>query len=305
MELIETVANSKIGLIIGISVRSFLWGYRVLQIVMLGNFRVLVDGVRVHSDLGPAGKKLAGLLFAFPAKPHRRERLAEMFWPELDSERSRAALNSAVWRLRKLLAHEPASRGGQYLQTVGSDIVLEPGSWLEIDVLRFKKAIHESLIRTDSLDDLQTQNRLSHALGWYEAPFLDGEDSDWILEEREKLHSMFVRAAMSLVRHFGTAHDYENGIALCRRILNFEPYRESIVRCLLLLLSLNDQRSEAIRTYESWSNSLKREVGVRPMPATAQLMDELRNCQCEGQFETIRRRVFFPDKSQGLSATLA
>ena len=35
----------------------------------------------------------------------------------------------------------------------------------------------------------------------YEGPFLDGEDAEWILEERERLHSLFIQSAMIMVRH--------------------------------------------------------------------------------------------------------
>jgi DNA-binding SARP family transcriptional activator len=83
--------------------------------------------------LGPAGRGLASFLFAYPNRPHRRERLADLFWPELDTERARRALNSAIWRLRKLLASEPRSAGGRNLLTIGTETILERAPWLDID----------------------------------------------------------------------------------------------------------------------------------------------------------------------------
>ena len=74
----------------------------MLNVGLLGVFRVAGVDNRTWSELGPAGRGLASFLFTYPGRPHRRERLADLFWPELDAERARRALNSAIWRLRKL-----------------------------------------------------------------------------------------------------------------------------------------------------------------------------------------------------------
>jgi DNA-binding SARP family transcriptional activator len=264
----------------------------MLQIGLLGSFRILLDGARVHCELGRSGRNMAGFLFAFSARAHRRERLAELCWPELDPERSRAALNSAMWRLRKAIGCEPASNGGLNIRNIGSEIVVEPASWLEIDTQLFEKNVRHLLESHASLLNASLREGLCGALDRYEGPFLEGEDAEWILEERERLHSMFVRAAMSLVKYYGYAALYEDGIALARRILVYDPYRESAIRNLLALLSLNDQRAEALQVYDRWTTSLKRELGVEPMPATVQLANELRLCDSAKQFETIKDRLF-------------
>lgn len=264
----------------------------VLQVGLLGTFRVLVDGARVHCELGRTGKNMASFLFAFPGKAHRRERIADLFWPELDAERSRAALNSAIWRLRKMLDREPASHGGGNVRTIGSEVVLEPGTRLEIDTQIFERKVQQTFSNAEALKDTLLRKSLQEGLGRYEGPFLEGEDADWILEERERLHSLFVRAAANLVRYYGNVAAYEDGIALARRILALDPYRESELRNLLVLLSLNDQRAEALRTYERWRASLRRELGVDPMPATIELVGQLRSSQSIADFKGIKTRLF-------------
>ena len=93
----------------------------MLSISLLGAGRVMRSSERIWSDLGPAGRRLAGFLFTFPDRPHRRERLIDLFWPELDAERGRRAMNSAVWRLRKLIASTPEYKEGHGLRTVGPE----------------------------------------------------------------------------------------------------------------------------------------------------------------------------------------
>ena len=82
----------------------------MLIVSLLGASRVTSENEQIWSDLGPAGRRLAGFLFTFPDRPHRRERLIDMFWPELELEKGRRAMNSAVWRLRKLLASSPGQQ---------------------------------------------------------------------------------------------------------------------------------------------------------------------------------------------------
>ena len=100
----------------------------------------------------------------------------------------------------------------------------------------------------------------------YVGPFLDGEEMDWVLEERERLHSLFVRAASELLLQFGNARRCEEGIAVARRLLALDPFRELIHRSLLILLVLNGQRAEALRGYERWSAAFRRELSIDPMP---------------------------------------
>ena len=42
-------------------------------------------------------------------------------------------MNSAVWRLRKLLASSPEYKEGHSLRTVGPETILERTPWLDVD----------------------------------------------------------------------------------------------------------------------------------------------------------------------------
>jgi DNA-binding SARP family transcriptional activator len=248
----------------------------MLSVGLLGVFRVANVDKGIWSELGPAGRGLASFLFTYPGRPHRRERLADLFWPELDAERARRALNSAIWRLRKLLATEPESGGGETLQTIGSEMVLEPAPWLDIDAIALQEAAALVLKQPAAAQDTAILNRIATVLHRSEGPFLDGDDSEWILEERERLHSLFLRAATVVACRLGVAGFYEDAISLARRGLRFDPFREELVRDYLILLALDERRCEAIRYYDRWSKTLKAEVDVTPLPATRLLMQEIR-----------------------------
>jgi DNA-binding SARP family transcriptional activator len=265
----------------------------MLSVRMLGVLTVSIDGQLVNDDLGPSGRLLSGYLFEFMGKVHRRERLADQFWDGLEPERARAAFNTALWRLRKLLARDPSSEGGQNLRTLGSEIVLETAPWLSVDTHQFESAIGKTLDWQQRPNEAPNRvNALESAIQKYEGPFLEGEDADWVIEERERLHSLYIRAASELVRCFGCNERYEEAIAVARRVLVADPFREGIFRSLALLLVLDGQRAAALRHYERWRASFRRELGIDPMPQTIRLADDIRSGQIFDYLDNLKSQYF-------------
>jgi DNA-binding SARP family transcriptional activator len=263
----------------------------MLSVGLLGVFRVAGADMRVWCELGPAARGLASFLFTYPNRGHRREKLADLFWPELDAERARRAINSAIWRLRKLLATQPESAGGQNLQTVGSETILRNAPWLDVDIWSLQSLTAPVLKDLAAPLEPQRLAAITAILHRYEGPFLDGDEGDWILEERERLHSIFLRTATIAVRSLGIAGQYHDAISLARHALRFDPFREELMRNLLVLLALDEQRCEAIRSYQHWSDLLKRELSIAPLPATRRVIEEIQTLDSAEGFQRLRGRL--------------
>jgi DNA-binding SARP family transcriptional activator len=263
-----------------------------LSVGLLGVFRIANVDDRFWFGLGAAGRSLASYLFTYPGRPHRREHLADLFWPTLDQDRARSALNSAVWRVRKLLASNSKSAGERGLRTAGPEILLEHGDWLDVDAIALQDAANSVIKKPAMLADPAALDRLVAVLSRYEGPFLDGEDGDWILEERERLHSIFVRTAIQVVCQLGRERRYSDAIELARLALKFDPYREELFRLLLGLLTLNEQRANAIRQYDNWSKSLAKDLEIAPLPATCAFVKDIRAIHTDEEFQALRVRLF-------------
>jgi len=263
----------------------------MLSVSLFGVFRVKSIDEHLWSELGPSGRGLASFLFAHPDRPHRRERLADLFWPALDSERGRRALNSAVWRLRKLLASASQSRDYRNLKTLGSETILERTPWLDIDSCALQEATSVLLGAPEGSLSLERLREIGAALYRYEGPFLDGDEGDWVLEERERLHSQFVRGTLLAARALGNCSQYHDAILLARHALRFDPFREELVRILIILLALDERRGESIRYYESWSKYLRTELNISPMAATRVVLDEIKNLSDPNDVERLRVRL--------------
>lgn len=247
----------------------------MLSVNLLGGASFSVNGAVVRSDLGPAGRLLACYLFEFAGRAHRRERLADLFWADIDGDRARSALNTAIWRIRKIL--ELGSKGAaRHLITVGNDVILEQSQSVQIDTHKLESASRRVLSRPEdaALSELEMQD-VSAAVEGYGGPFLDGYDGDWVVQERERLHCLFVRSTFQLMRATAMQGQYEQALDFGRRILAMDPLRENVQRDVMLLLVLNGQRAAAIRTYQRLLDLLRSELDIEPMPETKRLHKDI------------------------------
>jgi DNA-binding SARP family transcriptional activator len=261
-----------------------------LSVRMLGGLAFVSGGCRVGADLGANGRLLAAYLLEFPSRIHRRERLASLFWADKEPGHARATLNTALWRVRKLLARGP-NQSGPVLHTGGQEIVIELATRIHIDTHHFDSAARSALgdMNAPSPGTLA----LEAAVGSYFGSFLDGTDSDWIIAERERLHTLYVRCLSELMKTHAASCQYELAISAARRILNVDPFRESVQRQLVLLLTLNGQRAQAIVELRRWAVDLRREMGIEPMPETGRLERSILSGEiCSGLSEL--KRSYFP-----------
>lgn len=247
----------------------------MLNVTLLGGASFSIDGAVIKSDLGPAGRLLACYLFQFIGKAHRREQLADLFWSELDQEKARSALNTAMWRIRKLL-DLAAKDGHRSLVTVAGNILLEPSSFVEVDTHVLQNASKKATSRSKSPNLTETdESEVAAVIDAYGGPFMDGDDGDWVLQERERLHSLFVRSSLELMRAAARRGQHECAIEYGRRILAADPLREAVQRDLMLLLVANGQRANAIQAYHHLRSVLRSELRVDPMPDTDHLYHKI------------------------------
>ena len=74
-----------------------------LDISLLGPFDVRLDGQPVTNFASDKMRALLAYLAARPDRPHRREALAGLLWPESPERAARASLRNILPRLRRLL----------------------------------------------------------------------------------------------------------------------------------------------------------------------------------------------------------
>src|SRR5512135_476711 len=148
----------------------------MLQVRLLGQFDVLLDGKRVVIP-SRAAQSLFAFLILKAGTIHRREILAGTFWPDTSDEAARKNLRQELWRIRKAIsAQQPAE--DNYLLAAEFTLTFNREAEYWLDVEQIEKPSF----------DLQA---LLSNLAVYEGELLPGFYDDWIALERERIQTAY------------------------------------------------------------------------------------------------------------------
>mgnify|MGYP005849363635 CR=1 FL=1 len=247
-----------------------------LRLFLLGTPQLELEGTAVELDRRKAVALLAYL--AVTARPHHRDALATLFWPELDQSRARAALRRTLSALNIALA-------GDWLAADRETIKLKrgPDLWLDVEqfqTLRTAGQSHDHPANEVCADCLAA---LTEAAALYRADLLAGftlpdspDFDEWHFFEAEKLRRDLAGALERLVTGLAARADYQAALAYARRWQQLDPLHEPAHRWLMQLYASTGQRAAALRQYQECERILAEELGVAPSAETAALYERIR-----------------------------
>ena len=254
-----------------------------LSMRFLGGVQVRLDGKPVATLEYDKVRALLAYLAMEADRPHRREALAGLLWPELPERRARRNLSQALLTLRRALGG-----GGStpLLSVTPHTIQFDPASDHWTDVSAFTALLaaceahpHWRLETCDACRDL-----LDCAAELYHGPLLEGLSvpdcptfEEWQLVWRERLHHEATDALRALA--YGCDHRGD-----CRAALRYaelwvaaDPWHEGAHRQLMRALAQSRRRGEALAQYETCRRTLDEELGVHPAGETVALYEAIRD----------------------------
>lgn len=194
--------------------------------------------------------------------------LAELFWQDMPSSQSMKNLRTVLPNLRQLV--------GTHLIVTRQTITFNRESpyFLDIEPLQ--------AIANHKQNDINLQF-LSEAITQYQGDFLEGfyvpdalEFENWALMERERLRELALKGLDTLAEQCLVNQDYAAGLALTRKLLTLDPWRETAHQQQMLFLAQNGQRSAALSQYAVCRQILADEFDAEPMAETTALYEQIR-----------------------------
>lgn len=237
-----------------------------LQIVLLGGFRVRVNGRVIPDDAWRRRKPAAVVKLLALAPGHRlhREQAMELLWPELDPAAAAANLRKAVHHARRALGGPP-----DLIASMGDSLSL-PATGLWVDVDAFQTAAMRAR-RTAAPDDYAA------ALALYGDGLLpEDRYEEWAIQPREELHADFLALLGELAGLLEARSDLDGAAASLRRLVAADALNEEAHARLVRVYALAGRRTEALRQYEYLRELLATELGIEPSPETQRLYEEVR-----------------------------
>ncbi len=236
----------------------------MLDLRTLGTIELTREGAPV-SKLLAQPKRMALLVYLAVNGTRRsvlREELRGLFWPDYPESRARAALNQALYALRKSLGPVAIdSRGAVAL-------LVHPGA-LQCDAVAFDEAIarHAPLA----------------ALRLYRGDFLPGfsihgtpEFERWVESTRGRLRFHALEAAAAVCAAAHAKGDVREAVRWARRRVELDPTDEVALRDLLTVLAAAGYRTEAAKAYKTFARDLAQQLEMAPSPETDELLHTIR-----------------------------
>ena len=211
-------------------------------------------------------------------RPHPREALFGLLWPDWPQSSALANLRYALSDLRQCIGDREADP--PFLLITREAIRWNPDSDYALDVAALEArdwGAGPGMARDATASPPGVLRPL------YRGPLLEGlsvGDSpafeEWLRAQREHLEQRFLALLQRLGEHYERAGDYAQAQRCAERQVELDPVREEAQRRLMRALALGGERNAALAHYQGSRATLAQELGVEPAPETTALYEQIR-----------------------------
>jgi ABC-type transport system substrate-binding protein/DNA-binding SARP family transcriptional activator len=240
-----------------------------LRIYLAGRLALEADG-RVVGDArfpGRQGRLLFAYLVCEQGTLVPREALAAALWGDAPPATSDKALSVLVSKLRTLLGEQGVDGARALTASFGCyRLDLPDDSWVDVLAAADAARTAEGALAAGDLAGAQAAASLAAAIT--RAPFLPGEDADWVEDKRRELADVRSRVLDVLADSSLRSGDAAESVKWAEQAVAHEPFRETGYRRLMAAHAAAGNRAEGLRVYERCRRLLADELGAYPSPET-------------------------------------
>ena len=252
-----------------------------LMLSLLGSFQATLDGKTIAGFESDRVRALLAYLAVESDRPHRRETLTGLLWPDWPDTSALTNLRNSLANLRKAIGDREAAVPAISANRETLQFSMDGGSSVDVHTFR-------SLTAPD-----QAIERLEEGIALYRGPFLEGfglKDSPLFDEWQQRVRDQLLRQCLSALERVSEYHEQsgnlEKAIAVALKQVDLAPWQEEAHRRLMRLLALNGQRSAALAQYETCRHLLQKELGVEVSPETTLLYQQILKGELAAPAET-------------------
>ena len=238
-----------------------------LVISLLGAFQVTRDSTHVTDFESNKVRALLAYLAVESDRPHSRDALSSLLWPESAQENALNSLRNALANLRRAIGDHQANP--PHLLITRESVQFNCHSDCRLDVTDI---LHQSDSAQDHLAAVQA----------YRGPFLQGfsiPDSaafeEWVSLQREHLQKLTLEGLHWLADYYEGRGEYPAALEFARRQVALDAWLEESHCQVMRLLALSGQREQALRQYQTLRDTLKADLQAEPGQSAARLYQEI------------------------------
>ncbi|MBN1261893.1 MAG: AAA family ATPase [Anaerolineae bacterium] len=250
-----------------------------LSLCVLGSFQADLDGTSLTALKSNKVRALLAYLAVECERPHPRETLAGLLWPELPESAALANLRDALANLRRNLQEE--QQASPLIAVTAGSLQFNAQGDCWVDALAFADLTRQ---RSGPMTQTSEPQALEQALALVQGDFLEGfwvRDSapfeEWQLLKREQIQRQVTVLLYQLAGHYTDQGAYAQAATHLRRLLHLAPYDDEACQRLMWVLALDGKRGEALAHYQACHDLLDRDLGVAPAAETTVLYRRIRD----------------------------
>jgi DNA-binding SARP family transcriptional activator/tetratricopeptide (TPR) repeat protein len=246
---------------------------------LLGSVRLEYGGAEAALDTRKALALCAYL--AMEPRPHTRDSLAALLWPEHDQSHARGTLRRTLSVLNQAI-------GGAFIAADRDTLAISErgGLWVDVDAFTAHLAELTGHGHPESSVCPRCAAPLRAAVALYRGDFMAGfalRDSagfeDWQFLQAQRLRRACASALERLTRCHVAAGDSAAAHATASSWLALDRLHEPAHRWLMRIYDWSGERAAALRQYRQCVQVLDQELGVAPLAPTAQLYEAIKRNQ--------------------------
>jgi len=227
-------------------------------------------------------------------RTYTRESLSALLWPDYDQVKAFTNLRHTLWEIQKTF-------GPSWIIANREKISLQADANVWVDVHRFESLLSESQAQSDVSLRIPL---LTESAKLYRHHFLAGFSlknaptfDEWSLAKADELRHKHTEALTLLTEDYCLLGEVESAVQYARRLVTLDPLNESAHRQLMQVYSQLGQNNAALKQYQTFEQTLRKEMGLDPQPETRALYKQIRKGDVK-QFQIgTKREIVIPQNN--------
>jgi predicted ATPase/DNA-binding SARP family transcriptional activator len=265
-----------------------------LAFQLLGPPQLILENVPVNVNRRSIVALLAYLAVNDSGQAKRtytREALSALLWPDYNQVKAFTNLRHTLWEIQKYF-------GSGWLITDRETVGLHPDAKLWVDVHRFESLLVEGLQQSDVSMRIV---RVAEGVKLYRHHFLAGFNlknaptfEEWSLAKADDLRNKHTEALTLLAEDYFLLGEAESALQYARRLVTLDPLNESGHRLLMQIYSQVGQHNAALKQYQTFEQTLRKELNIDPQPETHALYKQIRKGEAKWSRPGIKKESVIP-----------
>jgi predicted ATPase/Tfp pilus assembly protein PilF len=258
-----------------------------LSLSILGPFQAWTANGSMQPFRTMKERALLAYLVVENGRPHRREALAEMFWPDRPEGIARNNLRQALYGIRQAIG-EAGFEGIFISNTEYVQANLGDSLWLDLAAYEIHLEMHRFHIHDAGSPCLNCIQQVRDAVEIYRGTFLEDvtlEGSEtfntWVLRKRKLYQHQQFEALEYLIQEYERLGDAFQAATYALQQVSLEEIDEAAYRRLMLLLARTGRSSTALEWFETCRRRLADVFHTTPSPETLALAEQIRQSSLE------------------------